>query len=137
MAIYNPPTENLPIFNARVFVPKPNDGLTTAEGDLRYLRFPAAQGSELLQDINVIGVATFSNTTLPTSTAVLPLSTDSSTLMPTTNWVQQAIGGGTTSLLASANTWTNQNDFTITSNAAYSIPTFSNIALPNLLIAIG
>ena len=125
MAIYNPPTENLPIFNARVFIPKPNDGITTAEGDLRYLRFPAAQGSEQLQDINVIGTANFANTVLPTSDGLMPLATDNSNKMPTTQWVQSAIaaGGG---LLTSNNTWTNQNNFTITSNATYSIPAFSN-----------
>jgi microcystin-dependent protein len=90
MAIYNPPTEQLPIFNARVF-DFGTEGLTTGEGDLRYLRFPAAQGEEELQAINVVGAATFNNAALPTSAGVIPASNDSSTKIPTTAWVQTAI----------------------------------------------
>lgn len=61
MATYNPPTENLAIFDPSVFAE--NDiPLTTAQGDKRYLRFPNAQGTENLASINVNGIATFSNT---------------------------------------------------------------------------
>jgi hypothetical protein len=98
MAIYNPPTEQLPIFNARVF-DFGTEGLTTGEGDLRYLRFPAAQGEEELQAINVVGAASFSNSALPTSTGVIPAANDSSTKIPTTAWVQSAITGGSSNTL--------------------------------------
>ena len=98
MAIYNPPNEQLPIFNARVF-DFGTEGLTTGEGDLRYLRFPAAQGDETLQAISVVGTATFTNAALPTSLGVIPASTDSSTKIPTTAWVQSAITGGSSNTL--------------------------------------
>ena len=58
MANYEPPTENLPIFDPTVFATE-DVGLTKSEGDKRYLRFPNAQGEENLQAINVNGVATF------------------------------------------------------------------------------
>ena len=58
MATYQPPTETLPIFDPNVFISN-NTSLTPATADLRYLRFPYAQGTENLQVINVDGVATF------------------------------------------------------------------------------
>jgi len=58
MANYEPPTENLPIFDPTVFATE-DVGLTKSEGDKRYLRFPNAQGEENLQAINVNGIATF------------------------------------------------------------------------------
>lgn len=60
MASYNPPSENLPIFNSQVF--KTGEvSLTQAQADKRYLRFPNAQGEENLQVINVNGIATFND----------------------------------------------------------------------------
>lgn len=65
MSVYPPPnyTEPIPIFNT-VNWETSADGLTRAEADLRYLRYPVAQGLETLQEINVNGVATFNNTIL-------------------------------------------------------------------------
>ena len=78
MASYTAPTENLPIFDPSVFI---NDltPITVAEGDKRYLRFPFAQGTENLTDINVGGTSTFSGavafTQLPTCSDVPSLAT--------------------------------------------------------------
>lgn len=60
MADYKPPTENLPIFDSSVF--KTTDvGLTQSDADNRYLRYPNAQGTENLQQINVNGAANFNS----------------------------------------------------------------------------
>jgi hypothetical protein len=53
MAIYNPPTETLPIFDSSVFESN-SAGLTIAEGDARYLRFPVSQGSETISGALVV-----------------------------------------------------------------------------------
>jgi len=60
MAVYNPPTENLPIFDNSNFVIT-DTILTREELDASYLRFPEAQGEETLMAINVGGLATFSD----------------------------------------------------------------------------
>jgi hypothetical protein len=80
MATYDPPTETLPIFDPNVFT-RSDTGLTTTAGDLRYLRFPYAQGSENLQQIDVYGVATF-NTTLNTDDNIVMTGT------PLTNYIE-------------------------------------------------
>ena len=56
MANYNPPLENLPIFDNTLFLTA-DIPLTQGAADLRYLRFPNAQGTENLLNINVAGLA--------------------------------------------------------------------------------
>lgn len=58
MVDYNPPTENLPIFDTNVFTTG-DEYITQNQADSRYLRFPNAQGTENLQAINVNGTAIF------------------------------------------------------------------------------
>jgi hypothetical protein len=60
MSSYAPPTENVAIFDEINFR-SGETTLTQSMADKRYLRYPNAQGTETLQDINVNGVATFSN----------------------------------------------------------------------------
>ena len=55
MATYIPPTEDLPIFDRDVFITS-TDNLTIADADLRYLRFPVAQGTETIASLNTGGV---------------------------------------------------------------------------------
>ena len=104
MASYNPPTETLAIFDPSVFAIA-DIPLTQAQADARYLRFPTAQGTENLSAINVNGVATFNSgvnfasTAPPTSSQTIPASTDSSTKIPTTAWVQSAITAGSSNTL--------------------------------------
>jgi hypothetical protein len=106
MASYNPPTENLAIFDPSVFLQQ-DIALTTAIGDTRYLRYPNAQGTENMADTNINGILTtnstvnFNETTLGslTSLAIQPASNDSSTKVPTTAWVQTAIAGAPSSTL--------------------------------------
>jgi hypothetical protein len=67
MSAYNPPIENVPIFDSILFRQTNGDTfLTPAEGDLRYLRYPVAQGTENLQAINVNGNSVFASTTTMT-----------------------------------------------------------------------
>jgi hypothetical protein len=56
MANYNPPLENLPIFDNALFLTA-DIPITQADADKRYLRFPNAQGTENLLNINVAGLA--------------------------------------------------------------------------------
>jgi hypothetical protein len=178
MANYNPPLENLPIFDNAMFI-HADIPITQAAADLRYLRYPNAQGTENLLTINVAGLAsmlsgldvvdgvnktnidqsganifidnnvnngtliykandgagvetsilslnsvtgnisTTGTTTLastdltlttfnpPTCSAVQPASNDSTTKIPTTAWVQTAITAHPgANLLTSNNTWT-------------------------------
>jgi hypothetical protein len=94
MTSYNPPRENVPIFDSGLFTDTENSGgLTRAEADSLYVQYPFAQGPVTFQGQN--------NTVLPTCSATQPVSTDSSTIMPTTAWVQSAIttgGGGVISI---------------------------------------
>jgi hypothetical protein len=141
MASYNPPTENLAIFDPSVFLTQ-DINLTTAIGDSRYLRFPNAQGPENMADTNINGVlitnstVNFNDTTAPTSNQVIPASNDSSTKIPTTAWVQSAISGGSTNLLPLNNTWTGTQNWTnatvgsLTSSAVQPIASDSSTKIP-------
>jgi|694.fasta_scaffold107646_3 hypothetical protein len=123
MSSSNPPNPNTPpVFNNDAFGQGADPTIDIAYLNANYLRFPTAQGSETLQNIQVLGSATFNNAALPTSAGVLPLANDSSTKMPTTAWVQSAISGSTTNLLTGNNTWTGTNDF-----ANASLPTSSGV----------
>ena len=61
MATYNPPTENLPIFDPLVFLTG-DEALTYNDAVKKFLKYPNAQGEETLQAINVNGVAEFNST---------------------------------------------------------------------------
>jgi hypothetical protein len=61
MAVYNPPTQNLDIFDALVFQSAEGGQLDIAQASNYFLRFPTAQGKETLLDVDVTGVATFSD----------------------------------------------------------------------------
>lgn len=60
MANYNPPLEDLPIFDNLVFI-DPDAPITKSYADKHYLKYPTAQGTENLKAINVAGLATFNN----------------------------------------------------------------------------
>lgn len=127
MSSSNPPNPNTPpVFNNDAFNQGANPTIDTAFLNANYLKFPTAQGGETLQNIQVVGSATFNNAALPTSAGVIPADTDNSTKMPTTAWVQTAITAGGVNLLTLNNTWSNSNTFTIDSYATYSIPQFAN-----------
>jgi hypothetical protein len=104
---YRPPSETLPIFDSSVFRNR-NASLTFDEARKYFLEFPRAQGPETLQTTTITGALTCSSTaTFGTAgsadnipTCISDYSTissaDSSTIIPTTAWVQTAItsGGG-------------------------------------------
>ena len=105
MATYPPPNfiEPLDEFNTSNWITNASAvGFTPAQINYlnsKYLKFPVAQGLETLQAIIVNGVASFNNSQLPTSLGVIPASTDSSTTIPTTAWVQSAITAGSSNTL--------------------------------------
>jgi len=56
MSAYNPPTENVPIFDSSLFRQENTDGtLTINIADKRYLRFPIGQGAETIPSLAVQG----------------------------------------------------------------------------------
>jgi len=59
MSSYNPPLENLPIFDSSVFnnIEEP---LTTSSAGTQFLKYPIAQGTETLSDIIVLGTSSYS-----------------------------------------------------------------------------
>lgn len=61
MVDYNPPTENLPIFDKLVFS-QADASITQSQADKRYLRYPNAQGTENLSTTNINGVLTAKST---------------------------------------------------------------------------
>jgi hypothetical protein len=101
MALYPPPREIVPIFDSFNFDVN-NTALTVDSGLEYFLAFPTAQGEETLANtivagsLTALGTANFSSTTLGslTSSATQPASNNSSTIIPTTAWVQTAISGG-------------------------------------------
>lgn len=60
MSVNIPPEPNVNTFNNLYWI-QGDVPLTTAQGDLRYLKFPVAQGTENLQAINVNGIANFND----------------------------------------------------------------------------
>jgi hypothetical protein len=63
MSVNIPPEPNVSTFNNLYWLQQDRP-LTASEADLRYLKFPVAQGTENLQTINVNGVATFNSNTI-------------------------------------------------------------------------
>lgn len=55
MASYPPPSSNAGIFDSSLFDTSTGDGLTFAEAELNFLKFPTAQGTENLLDTNITG----------------------------------------------------------------------------------
>lgn len=138
MSVNPPPNPNVSTFNNLYWI-SANTALTTADGDLRYLKFPVAQGTENLQTTNIQGALTcnstanFASLTSPTSSATQPASNDSTTKIPTTAWVQTAIGAGG-SILATNNIFTGTNAFNnvapITSSATQPASNDSSTKIP-------
>jgi len=71
MSAYNPPVENVPIFDAGLFRTTNGEGefLTIAEANKLYLQFPFGQGTETIPAVNITGNATISNNIVMNGTA--------------------------------------------------------------------
>lgn len=66
MSINTPPNPNVDTFN-NLYWFSGDDSLTQSQADLRYLKFPVAQGTENLKQISVDGIATFTNDIIQSS----------------------------------------------------------------------
>ena len=63
MATYNPPTQNLVIFDNSVFTDSnPTGNLTRAQADLLYLHFPFGQGAETIPSVSITGTSLLNGT---------------------------------------------------------------------------
>jgi hypothetical protein len=117
MSVNPPPFPNVDRFNNLYWITSDTGGLTEAQADLLYLKFPNAQGTENLVATNIngaltaAGIASFTNAAPPTSTATQPAAGDSSTNMPTTAWVQTAVAAGGGNILPLNNQFTGTNSF--------------------------
>jgi len=118
MADYNPPIENLPIFDPLLFRIG-DEFITQNDADNRYLRYPNAQGTENLQTINVNGVATFNT---------IVKSKEQLQLLDTTP------AGTTTECLVGANSTTN-NRFALVLNPVSGAYGGLCLANDNLLVS--
>jgi len=83
MATYTPPLENLAIFDNLVFLDD-EAPLTYAIAKKKFLRYPYAQGTENLLDINVSGVSTFANNIIQNGTHTITQTDNSSNTLPNT-----------------------------------------------------
>ena len=151
MSVNAPPNPNISTFNNEYWNTF-DAPLTQAEADLRYLKFPIAQGTENLQAVNISGAITstgantwsnnqiwtgtqayFNNTTAPVSEGII-VANDNAKNMPTTAWVQSLITAR--SLLGLNNTWTGTNSFTnttagsLTSSATQPVAGDSSTNIP-------
>jgi len=125
MSVNQPPNPNVATFNNLYWI-SADTGLTTATGDLRYLKWPVAQGTENLQTTNVNGVLTC-NDDLVINNQTLEIDGVAGQIRYADNKVQNtAYTGGT------AGAYTNTN---MTIDANGKISAISNGAAPpaNLL----
>lgn len=118
MSVYPAPTNQQgSIFNPSLWIVDDITGVSVNYLNAHYLEYPVAQGYETLNGISNLGDTIFSN--IPTCLATQPASTDSSTKMPTTAWVQSAISGSGST-----------NYFPKASYFIYNLPNTSGIPTP-------
>lgn len=121
------------------------DALTKEQADLLYLQFPFAQGLESMVGMTNIGSLTQNGASqfgTVSSSAGIPVCvadysgitpTDATTKIPTTAWVQTAIGassGGGSVIFDTDNTWTNDNTFEAIIHGTAPSATVSGTQIP-------
>lgn len=85
-----PPNPNVSDFNNLYWLYYSNT-LNIGQLDQRYLKWPVSQGSETINgSLDVLGLADLTTATISSP----PVAGDSSSLVPTTAWVQNEISGG-------------------------------------------
>ena len=88
MAVYTPPTENIPIFDPSVFPSSDGTALTIASGRKYFLTYPVAQGSEIFPS-NITLQSTLTDSTGAVGTAGQFLSST----VTGTQWTNFAVAG--------------------------------------------
>lgn len=110
MSVNPPPNPNISTFNNDYWVTS-NVTLTQADADLRYLKYPIAQGTE-----------TFSSLTTNT-----PILGDNIKTVPNISWVQTAINA----LLGLNNSWTGTNSFSNTTSGSLTSSAIQPLEIDN------
>lgn len=105
MASYPPPTENVPIFDTSLFINPANVSLTPDSGTSYFLKYPVAQGNNILQSVVVSGslqtdgVATFNDNIILETTGdyiQFPDGTQQTTAAGSTSGLALLAGGTST-----------------------------------------
>jgi hypothetical protein len=111
MATYPPPnyTETISVFNPSNWIINADDGLSQAELDLLYLKFPVAQGLETLQQIVVNGTADFNNSLTASNNIIMDGVFNTNYLQFPDGSKQYTASSG--NVIGSNNTWTGTNAF--------------------------
>ena len=77
MSAYNPPIENVPIFDSALFSDTNSDTLTIPIADKRYLRFPIGQGQETIPSLIVSGTTTLNGSVAVNNNSAITLNGNS------------------------------------------------------------
>jgi hypothetical protein len=109
MATYNPPSQNLVIFDNSVFTDSnPSGNLTRAQADLLYLHFPFGQGSETIPSVSITGTSTLSGTVSANNNLILG-GTNGVNYLEFPNGTKQYVAA--IDYLSSNNLWSGKNQF--------------------------
>jgi hypothetical protein len=120
MATYNPPTnlEPINVFNPANFVSSSTQ-LTQADADLRYLRFPIAQGAEYMQQVEAQALAVDTN--------IIMNGADGVNYIQFPNGSKQYVAGGSVPTLQSVcNTGNGLSNFTAPATATITSTNFTS-----------
>jgi len=118
MANYNPPTENLPIFDKEVFSNE-DTPLTIGYADKHYLKYPNAQGTENLAAIVVNGSSTFNSTITANNTSTF----NSTITSNSTSNFNSTVNINSTASFTSLNAPTSSQTLLPTADNSTKIPT--------------
>jgi len=109
MATYNPPTQDLVIFDNSVFTDSnPSGNLTRAQADLLYLHFPFGQGAETIPSVSITGTSTLSGTVSANNNLILG-GTNGVNYLEFPNGTKQYVAA--IDYLSSNNLWSGKNQF--------------------------
>jgi len=134
MATYNPPTQNLVVFDNSVFTDSnPSGNLTRAQADLLYLHFPFGQGAETIPSVSITGTSTLSGTVSANNNLLLG-GTNGVNYLQFPNGTKQYVAA--IDYLSTDNLWSGKNQFNgdVSLNQAITL-NGSSLNIPSLTSA--